>query len=896
MNPKTTLFMGGAFVVVLVTLAVLKLVHAPTDAERAASRDKVIPDLHNVEADNLTQVSLTREKEQFEFTYVDSGDRWQMSKPIDVLAQTSAVRDLFFDLKNLTRRAGGAAKDEKVGVFEPKSSADLAQYGLDSPSSAVTVTFKPKGSDKETKTVTLQVGAPTADKDGLYVKVADEKFVFVVNKSNLKSLEKKPSEFRQQKLVTISRFDSDMLRLQWPDRHLQTEKKDTKWQLVEPIADRADNSKVEELIGKLADLKADTDADYVDDAATDLAKYGLDNPQLVAEIRKPGTEAKSDDEKKKAKSKEKEKPIIIEKVLIGGPVEGRDDRVYAKLADQKNVVAVAASIVNDLSKQPNDIRSRDLVELTMSDVDYVRIQRGEAGEIAVGKKDKWEIYQPKSTEADSPTVDEFVKKIDGLEIKEFIDQADLKEHGLDQPSATVAIYQKGLKTDDKDKDAKDKSKKDGKDKDKKDEKKEEASDAATEPKGEPIRVAFGKRDDENKLVYVRRGDEPGIFAVSSEGLPELLDRDYLAYRRKQVVTFSDFDVAKLSIYRDGKTFSLERKKESDTATAEKWRLTEPVDAPADSFTVSDFLRDFARLNAKQFFAEGAADLKAYGLDEPKIRATATLKADEGKDGDQHVLLVGSEAEGGGHFAKLGSSDLIFSIEQRIVNDLNAELHDRTLIKFDSPKVDGLKLTWPDAKLELANKKPEGKSVKEWSVVGDESFKLDTTKTGSLVTYLSLLNTDKFVQYQGDFTEEQGLTNPALVIEVRVEGESTPKTLRIGAAAEGEKRYVATTEKAGPVALLPDERIKELLTGPKYFAVADEKKPDPEKSETPKSEEDKKDDAKPDAEKKDDADKKNEKKSDEKKDDTGTEKESAKPEAKKPESKSDSAPTEPKKGP
>jgi hypothetical protein len=266
-----------------------------------------------------------------------------------------------------------------------------------------------------------------------------------------------------------------------------------------------------------------------------------------------------------------------------------------------------------------------------------------------------------------------------------------------------------------------------------------------------------------------------------------------------------------------------------------------------------------------------------------------LKADGDKEPVQHGLLVGSEAVGGGHYAKLGDGDLIFSIEQNVVNYLTSELHDRTLIKFDSFKVDGLTLTWPDAKLELANKKPEGKTVKEWTVVGDDSFKLDVTKTSSLLTYLSLLNTDKFAQYQGDFTEAQGLTSPALLIEVRVEGESTPKTLRIGAAAEGEKRYVATAEKSGPVALLPDDRFKDLLIGPKYFAAAEEKKPEPEKPEPAKPEEGKKEAPKPEADKKED------KKSDDKKDDKGTgEEDPTKPAEKKPESKSDGSAPEAKK--
>src|SRR5262245_25539286 len=114
MNPKTTLGMGVAFLAVFVTLATLKLVHAPTDKEKREWQDKVIPDLHDLDADNLTHLALTRDKEQMEFSYVDASDRWQMSKPIDVAAQTSAVRDVFFEMKNLKRRTSGASKDGRT--------------------------------------------------------------------------------------------------------------------------------------------------------------------------------------------------------------------------------------------------------------------------------------------------------------------------------------------------------------------------------------------------------------------------------------------------------------------------------------------------------------------------------------------------------------------------------------------------------------------------------------------------------------------------------------------------------------------------------------------------------------------------------------------------------------
>jgi hypothetical protein len=839
--------LAAAFLVLLGVLGLLQYTHAPTTEDKIRVEARILPALYNVSPDHVAEVTLKRDKDEFVFTHQPESEQWQMTKPLEVLADASQVRNIVNDLKNLERRTLSSSKKDKgdrsYGLFEVKNASDLAQYKLDQPLKTVTLTYKTRDGKGPTETATLLVGDTAEGDEGLYVKLPDQNFVFVVRKSSLSNLDKKLTEFREHDLIATSRWAADRIALAWQDRKLAAEKKDTKWQLTEPLSDRGDRTKIEELIGKFADLKVEEDGDFIDDNAADLAKYGLDKPQLVVEVRKEkGTSTTTDD---KQKGKDADKPQVVEKLLIGGKVEGKDDKVYAKIDGQKYVVAVKATVLEDANKQPNDLRNHDLVELTQADVDYVSITRGGAA-ITMSKKDfDWEIHEPKSVRAESTAVSDFLKKIDELEIKEF-DVGDAKELGLDQPAVTLTLYQKGLEEKNEPADAKDKDKKD--DKDNKDEKKDEK--AAPQPKGTPIKVHFGNRDTEKKLVYVKRGDEPGVFAVADDGLWDVVDRDYLAYRRKQILSFSDPDVAKISLLRDGKSFSVERKEEKEGETKrEVWRMTEPVDAAADGTSVSDILFDVTQLSAKKFIAEGAADLKPYGLDNPRIRATVTLKAQGDKKAEQHVLLVGSEApDDGGSYAKLADGDLVFSVEQRLVGYLNAELHDRSLMKFDLSKVEGATLTWPDAKLELANQKAEGDAAKKWSVVGDEAFKLDAAKPQDLITYLSNVSAATFAQYDGDFQEAHGLGTPALLIEVKLEGESTAKVLRIGAAADGQ-RHAATGEKSGPVGLIAEDRLKDVLTGPKFFVVAEEKKEEPAKPEADKKDTEKKGEDAKDSEKK-----------------------------------------------
>src|SRR5881628_3208800 len=142
MNPKTTLIMGLGLLVMVGIIAGLKLSQAPTEVDIDKTKDRVVPALNDVDADRFTKASLDRGDEHLRFVHSEDGDRWQMTEPVDVLADSSRVRDIVTALKNLSKRTSG----QDGGVFECKDSAALAQYGLDSPAKTLTLTYKPKAS------------------------------------------------------------------------------------------------------------------------------------------------------------------------------------------------------------------------------------------------------------------------------------------------------------------------------------------------------------------------------------------------------------------------------------------------------------------------------------------------------------------------------------------------------------------------------------------------------------------------------------------------------------------------------------------------------------------------------------------------------------------------------
>ena len=105
------------------------------------------------------------------------------------------------------------------------------------------------------------------------------------------------------------------------------------------------------------------------------------------------------------------------------------------------------------------------------------------------------------------------------------------------------------------------------------------------------------------------------------------------------------EVARVDVVRGDKTFALEKQKpedkKDDATAAETWHLTQPVNAPANERAADIIAGQLSRLRANRYVAESPSDLAQYGLAEPAIRVTVTMKAKEGETAKQHVLLVGS---------------------------------------------------------------------------------------------------------------------------------------------------------------------------------------------------------------------------------------------------------------
>lgn len=191
-------------------------------------------------------------------------ETWKLVEPLQARADRSLVSQLLGHLVSLDKKRTLEDEDRKAA-------------GLDPPAATVTLT-----TDEGDRAVRFGSEVPVS-KDRL-VAVDQDPEVFVVRASIWSDLTREPGDWRDKKMVSMTRNDIDRVVLSRSDQgankggkgggNIVLAREGEAFELEAPIADRADRDKVRSLLGRLADLRAQS---FVDDA-DDLAALGLDPP------------------------------------------------------------------------------------------------------------------------------------------------------------------------------------------------------------------------------------------------------------------------------------------------------------------------------------------------------------------------------------------------------------------------------------------------------------------------------------------------------------------------------------------------------------------------------------------------------------------------------------------
>ena len=347
------------------------------EAEPAKPDPNAPPKIAEIPSADIVQVDIVKAGSTTTVKRTSDG-KWEIVTPRPSRADEDSVSTLVGTFNSL-------ASDR---LIEEKA-ANLAEFGLDHPALAVTVT------KKDGKTLKLLVGDETPTAGGTFAKIEGDPRVFTVASWNKSSLDKGFNDLRDRRLIV---FDSDKLtRLDLALKGQTAEfgkNNQNEWTILKPKPLRADGGTIDELVRRLKDAKMDPAVSEAD-AKKAVAEFaGGAAVALVKTTDAAGTQE-----------------LVVRK--------GKDNNYYAKGTALEGVYKIANDLGDGLNKGVDDFRQKKLFEFGWSDPSRVEIDDAGKTRVFVKSGDKW---TEGSKTLDNISVQALVDKLRDLHAAKFLDK------------------------------------------------------------------------------------------------------------------------------------------------------------------------------------------------------------------------------------------------------------------------------------------------------------------------------------------------------------------------------------------------------------------------------------------------------------------------------------------
>jgi Domain of unknown function (DUF4340) len=296
--------------------------------------------------------------------------KWRLTQPQPLPADQDAVSSI---VTNLSALNADSVVDEKATDFKP--------YGLGDPTLDITVKLK------NGKTSEVLIGDDTPTGSGAYARVAGSPKVVTIASFVKSTLDKRPDDLRDKRLLTFDQDKLTRVELQAKGQAIEFGKDaQNEWQIVKPRPLRADSSAVSALVDKLRDAKMDLTA------PGDPAKqWGAAVKVATATLTDAGGN----------------QSIEIRK--------DKDKNYYAKSTAVAGIFKTSADVGDALDKSLADFRDKKIFDFGFSDPGKVELKNA-----AYTKSgDKW---MSGSKTMDNATVQSLIDKLRDLTATKFVDQ------------------------------------------------------------------------------------------------------------------------------------------------------------------------------------------------------------------------------------------------------------------------------------------------------------------------------------------------------------------------------------------------------------------------------------------------------------------------------------------
>jgi Domain of unknown function (DUF4340) len=337
-------------------------------------------------------------------TLKKTAGEWQLAAPVAARADEAIMSGITSNLASTTI----------TRVVEDNAS-DLKEYGLAEP--RIDVGFKAAG-DKDYRHLLIGEKSPTgAD---LFAKRGDDKRVFLISAAQETTFNRATFDLRDKTLLRFDRDKVDGIEVAAGGKPLQMAKEGGEWKITKPLQARADFGMVEGLVSRLQALQMKSIV-AAEASAADLKKYGFDKPDASVNVSLGSARAT---------------------LLIGG--KGDDNAVYVRDASKPAVMTVESAFADDLKKNADEYRRKDIFEFRAFNATRLEITRN--GQTIVFDKvkgqgdktpDTWRRVGPKAADADKDKIEGALAKLASLRASAFGEPA--AKTGLDAPVLTVLV-------------------------------------------------------------------------------------------------------------------------------------------------------------------------------------------------------------------------------------------------------------------------------------------------------------------------------------------------------------------------------------------------------------------------------------------------------------------------
>jgi hypothetical protein len=287
----------------------------------------------------------------------------------------------------------------------------------------------------------------------------------------------------------------------------------------------------------------------------------------------------------------------------------------------------------------------------------------------------------------------------------------------------------------------------------------------------------------------------GLF-VAALVLAALAATLYWANRRQQAGDVArllrDAPIKVLSLNKDDISRVEIKKKGGDDVVLSKigpqnWKITSPKSLIADQDQISSVLSALSPVDSDGVIEEKATDLKPYGLTEPVLKVSATVK-----DGKPQNLLIGDDIPtGGSAYAMLEGDPRLFTIASSTKTSLDKglkDLQDKHLLPVDFEKISRVEITSP--KLNLAFGSDNG----QWVVQNPKDVRGDTSRLEGVVEQLKMATIDPGMSDQEQKKAASLFSSGTPVATVKVTDQSGPQELQV--RKNKDAYYAKTTAMEG----------------------------------------------------------------------------------------------------